>query len=502
MGRDDMLSLVLPLLLASVALVVWLWGQLRRPPRFPPGPTWLPLVGNYQDMCRLSEKLGSQHEAFTYLAQKYGSPVIGLHLGGELTVIVSTRSLIREVLTRPEFEGRPQNFFVRLRSLGLRKGVTLVDGKLWQEQRTFVMRHLRSLGFSGAAMQALVGEEVRALLEELRDSRGRPTQLKQLLGPSVLNVIFHFCAGYRFPRGDQLVQTLMDLQEVRSRAFDMTGGKLSAMPWLRFIQPAATGYNAITKFNEITSAFCMKLIEDHKATYVPGKKRDLIDAYLCEIAKAEEAQINNRTFMEDQLLSVLYDMTVAGLEETSNALRFSFLMMLRHPDVQGRVYNEIKEAVGTDRFPTLEDKDRLIYTMAALMESMRMCFVLPIRGFRRLLEDTTLHGYRLPVNTTVLVNNWSLQMDKEHWGDPEVYRPERFISETGLLREDDTLLPFGLGRRRCLGEQFSKSFLFQCFAGILQKFQLVPADGTDLKPTAFGGFNLAPKTYDIIFKSR
>ncbi|XP_047115958.1 probable cytochrome P450 305a1 [Schistocerca piceifrons] len=142
----------------------------------------------------------------------------------------------------------------------------------------------------------------------------------------------------------------MDLQDVRSRAFDMTGGKLSAMPWLRFIQPEATGYNAITKVNEITSAFCMKLIEDHKATYVPGKKRDLIDAYLCEIAKAEEAQNDNTTFTEDQLLMVLYDMIVAGLEEISNALRFAFLMMLRHPDVQGRVHNEIKEAVGLTDF--------------------------------------------------------------------------------------------------------------------------------------------------------
>ncbi|XP_049828985.1 methyl farnesoate epoxidase-like [Schistocerca gregaria] len=207
-------------------------------------------------------------------------------------------------------------------------------------------------------MQALVGEEVRALLEELSDSGGRPTQLKNLLPRSVLNVIFQFCAGYRFPRGDQQLHTLIDVQDERSRAFDMTGGKLSTMPWLRFIQPEATGYNAINKFNEITSAFFMKLIEDHKATYVPGKKRDLIDAYLCEIAKSEEAQNDNAPFTEDQLLMVLYDIFVAGLEEVSNALRFAFLMMLRHPDVQERVQNEIKEAVGTDRFPTLEDKDR------------------------------------------------------------------------------------------------------------------------------------------------
>ncbi|XP_049828989.1 methyl farnesoate epoxidase-like [Schistocerca gregaria] len=497
-----MLSLVLPLLLAAVALAVWLWGQLRRPPGFPPGPTWLPVIGNYLEIRRLSKKLSSQHEAFAHLAEQYGSPVIGLHVGGDLTVIVSTRSLKREVLTRPEFEGRHQNFFTYLRTLKLRKGVGMVDGKLWQEQRAFVMRHLRSLGFSGPAMQAQVGEEVRALLEELSDSRESPTQLKQLLPPSVLNVIFHFCAGYRFARGDQQLQTLIDLQDERSRAFDMTGGKLSAMPWLRFIQPEATGYNAITNFNDMASAFCMKLIEDHKAAYFPGKKRDLIDAYLYEIAKAEDAQDDNTTFTEDQLLMVLYDMLVAGLEETSSALQFAFLMMLRHPDVQERVHNEIKEAVGTDRPPTLEDKDRLVYTRAALMESQRMCYVLPTRGFRRVLEDTTLHGYRLPVNTTVLVNNWSLHMNKEHWGDPEVYRPERFINETGLLREDDAFLPFGLGRHRCLGEHFAKSCLFQIFAGILQKFQLVPADVTDLKSTAFGGFNLAPKPYDIIFKSR
>ncbi|XP_047116637.1 methyl farnesoate epoxidase-like [Schistocerca piceifrons] len=93
-------------------------------------------------------------------------------------------------------------------------------------------------------------------------------------------------------------------------------------------------------------------------------------------------------------------------------------------------------------------------------------------------------------------------MDKDHWGDPEVYRPERFITETGMLREDDAFLPFGLGRRRCLGEQLAKFCLFQMFAGVLQKFRLVPANGTGLKHSNVEGINLAPKPYDIIFKLR
>ncbi|XP_047115961.1 methyl farnesoate epoxidase-like [Schistocerca piceifrons] len=350
--------LPLPLLLAALALAAWIWGLLRRPPGFPPGPTWFPLVGNHQGVRQLNKKLGSQHQAFTYLAQKYKSPVVGLRLGGNLTVIVSTRSLICEVLTRPEFEGRPQNFFAYLRNLGLRKGVSVVDGKLWQEQRAFVMRQLRSLGFSGAAMQAQVGKEVRALLGVLSNSCGRPTQLKKVLAPSVLNVILQFCAGYRFSHGDQHLQTLLDLFHTRSRAFDMAGGKLSAMPWLRFIQPEASGYNAITKFNEMVRTYFLKIIDNHKATYTPGKKRDLIDAFLYEMGKAKKEQNDYTTFTESQLLMLCYDMFTAGAETTSNSLRFAFLMMLRHPDVQELVHKEIKEAVGADRLPTLEDKDR------------------------------------------------------------------------------------------------------------------------------------------------
>nr|QFZ96343.1 cytochrome P450 [Locusta migratoria] len=497
-----MLPVWLPVFLAAVALAAWLWSQLRRPPGYPPGPMWLPLVGNYTDMRKLSKKFGPQHQVFTHLAEKYGSPVIGMRLGGELTVIVSTKRLIREVLTRQEFEGRPQNFFADLRSLGLRKGVTLVDGPLWQEQRAFVLRHLRSLGFHGSAAQALVEEEVRELLADLGASGGRPTQLKKLLAPSVLNVLLYFCAGCRFPRGDDRLQTLLDLINVRSRSFDMAGGKLSAMPWLRFIQPESTGYNAIMRFNEMVRSYFLKIIADHKTTYMPEKTRDLIDAFLHEMAKAAEDKDENTTFTDNQLLMLCYDMFVAGSETTGNALRFAFLMMLRHPDVQERVYKEIIEAVGTDRLPTFEDKDRLVYTRAALTESQRLCHVIPVRGTRRVLEDTTLNGWRIPENTNVLLNIWSLHMDKDHWGDPESYRPERFITETGKFQEDDAFLPFGLGRRRCLGEHLARCFLFQMFTGILQNFQVVPAEGTDLKFATVEGLNFAPKPYNIIFKPR
>jgi methyl farnesoate epoxidase/farnesoate epoxidase len=40
---------------------------------------------------------------------------------------------------------------------------------------------------------------------------------------------------------------------------------------------------------------------------------------------------------------------------------------------------------------------------------------------------------------------WSVHYDKKHWGDPEVFRPERHLNDKGEIISDEWLLPFGLG---------------------------------------------------------
>lgn len=37
-------------------------------------------------------------------------------------------------------------------------------------------------------------------------------------------------------------------------------------------------------------------------------------------------------------------------------------------------------------------------------------------------------------------------MDKQHWGDPEVFRPERFLDSSGNIINDSWFMPFGVGR--------------------------------------------------------
>lgn len=87
------------------------------------------------DIKRLVEKTKFQARAWCYLAKIYG-PVVRLRLGfGYTFIVISGREGIIEMLSRTEFDGRPDNLEIRLRTGGERRGLIFTDGKIWTEHR-------------------------------------------------------------------------------------------------------------------------------------------------------------------------------------------------------------------------------------------------------------------------------------------------------------------------------------------------------------------------------
>lgn len=80
----------------------------------------MPFFGNTSLVRSLSKNLGGQHKAFEKLSEEYKSPLIGLKLGKDLVVVAFTNDIIKEIHKREEFDGRPDNFFLRLRTMGTR----------------------------------------------------------------------------------------------------------------------------------------------------------------------------------------------------------------------------------------------------------------------------------------------------------------------------------------------------------------------------------------------
>lgn len=73
-------------------------------------------------MRKLTSVKKGQYLALEELRKNYDSDVIGLKLGREYVVVVFGNSLLNDVFHGDEFQGRPDNFFMRLRTMGKRRG--------------------------------------------------------------------------------------------------------------------------------------------------------------------------------------------------------------------------------------------------------------------------------------------------------------------------------------------------------------------------------------------
>jgi len=117
-------------------------------------------------------------------------------------------------------------------------------------------------------------------------------------------------------------------------------------------------------------------------------------------------------------------------------------------------------AASSDAFPHLSRRESFDYMDAFIMEVQRFFHITPITGPRRALWPTKLGGYDIPKNATILISLRSVHLDKEHWKDPLEFRPERFIDSEGKCFKDEYFMPFGLGRRRCLGDALARACIF------------------------------------------
>jgi cytochrome P450 len=96
------------------------------------------------------------------------------------------------------------------------------------------------------------------------------------------------------------------------------------------------------------------------------------------------------------------------------------------------------------------------------------------------------------------VNLLSVLQDREHCGDPEVFRPERFLDADGRFIKDEFMVQFGAGKRVCFGETLARNMLFLIFSTIMQGFifkipEADPTPSTDI----VAGVSTKPKPFRV-----
>lgn len=191
-----------------------------------------------------------------------------------------------------------------------------------------------------------------------------------------------------------------------------------------------------------------------------------------------------KSFSFDHLSSLVQDLFLAGTETTSQSLHWAVLYVAYFPQYQIKIHAEIDKVLGREKLPTESDRFKMPYTEAFINETMRFHCAGPILIPRSTTKDVTFRGYKIPAETFVMVNTWSAMRDPEHWDEPNRFNPSRFIdAKTGLLKKyrNPAMMPFGVGKRACIGESIARMQLFLIFTSILQKFKIGIANESDFR---------------------
>ncbi|XP_068243303.1 methyl farnesoate epoxidase-like isoform X2 [Palaemon carinicauda] len=374
------------------------------------------------------------------------------------------------------------------------------EGEFWKEQRRFSLHNFRNLGFGKRSHEAVMHEEAQELIKEI-EGTDEGVELQVKLGVSATNILWALMGGTRFQRNDPQLIDLVESLNKAFRAGEVTGTIVDIIPIARHVMPKNSKFSITMDGMYKAKAFIENSVEEHKATLDPDNPRDFIDIFLIEMSK--HADDKETTFREDQLVSLCSDIFTAGSETGSASVSFALMFCALYPEYMKKIQDELDSVVGQERLPSLDDRPKLVYTEAFITEVFRFRGPAPLTVPHCSTRDTKFQGYNIPARTMVMINLYSVQMDKEYWGDPENFRPERFLNPDGSLRKDERMIPFGKGRRACLGESLARMTLYLLFTALIQKFSFEIDPSLPFPDTeGIAGFTLGPPKFRVFAKSR
>lgn len=256
-------------------------------------------------------------------------------------------------------------------------------------------------------------------------------------------------------------------------------------------------------FDEIY-AFIRRQIKEHDARIdqCGGEKEpeDFVDAMLLHRRQLDrEGRAHN--FSDWALIRDVFELFFAGTDTSAVSLSWSCIFLALNPDVQRRVQDEIRAALGPDRLPTMADRKDLPYTCAAIDEVARFATIVPGSVQHRNERETKLLGFDIPANMTVYPHIYAVHREKKLWKNPEQFDPSNFLDDEGNYKTSEYLIPFSVGKRACLGEALARMEFFLFFTSIFQRFGVALQQPVDMDELMWGSSGLVhrPGDHGIIF---
>ncbi|XP_066291054.1 cytochrome P450 2U1-like [Branchiostoma lanceolatum] len=445
-------------LCVTYLLACVVFKRSRNLPPYPAGR--VPVLGHLIALGR------APHLKLTAWRRQYGD-IFTIRMGMEDVVVLNGYTAVKAALVdKPEFASKPETYLFDAIADSGKDIVAARWGTEFRQRRRFAAATLKNPGMKvgRGSIEEKIREEASYIRNRVAENNGQPFDITHDVNVVVANVICSMTFGKRYEYEDE---TFRELSEASASIIvELGAGQIiSVFPLLRFVPVVnRSGIKALEAAFRVR-AVLREEISRHREHLDRENPRDFLDFCLLELE--QQGKVDGLT--EEHILCITGDRFIAGTGTTASTLLWSLLYMALNPDVQNKVHEELDVVVG-EGLPTLSHRSQLPYVNACLLEVMRIRSLNPVTR-RATTQDTKLRGYDIPKGTQVLMNLYSVHMDPAYWSDPDRFDPERFLDAEGnVMNKHESFLPFGGGRRVCLGEQLARMELFLFFSTLLQSF--------------------------------
>jgi cytochrome P450 len=367
-------------------------------------------------------------------------------------VILSDPEEIKEVFKAPPDVLHPGEGARVLEPVVGKNSVILLDEGRHMEQRKLMLP-----AFHGERMARLSGLMAEVAEREVASwpSDGEialQPRMQRLTLEIILRAVFGLDPG---PRLDALRERLSEMLAFGDRPISLTPpdpeGAVGRV--LQRFEPFA----GFLRLQEEIDELMFELIDERRAD--EDGRDDVLAMWLQ--ARHEDGSPMSAQELRDELMTML----VAGHETTASSLAWAFERLARSPAVLARLVEEI-------------DADGDAYLTATIQETLRRRPVLPNVEPRLVKREIEVGDWTYPPGVCLVPNAYLVHHDPEIYEGPYDFRPERFLEEPPGTY---TWIPFGGGRRRCIGASFAMVEMQIVLRTVLAACELQPAgDGAEL----------------------
>lgn len=241
------------------------------------------------------------------------------------------------------------------------------------------------------------------------------------------------------------------------------------------------GNRAITKANRVLDETCRRLVTDARER----PESVSADSVLGLLLAAQDAGELTAQQVRDELVTMI----VAGHETVATAMTWTLGLLATHHGAQVRLRRELDEVVG-DRPVTPADAAKLPWTVAVVRESLRLYPPAWVMS-RRALRELSIGGRQIPAGTLMVISPWVTHRRDELFNVPERFDPERFMNKLSSVQRA-AYMPFGAGKRVCIGKDFALVELVMMVAELLRQHRVVPARRGAPLPSAASKVTVRP----------